>query len=140
MVAQEIDARRLVFVDEMGTNTLRFLLCTLGLQEEKGPCAQCLPTAPRTPPHLARASMSVEGMGPCLAVRGSTTAMVFEAYVERVLCPTLKSGQQVEVVVVMNLLSAHKGERVRELIEERGCELLCASFSVRASLPAALLT
>jgi transposase len=73
--------------------------------------------------------MSVEGMGPCLAVRGSTTAMVFEAYVERVLCPTLKSGQQVEVVVVMNLLSAHKGERVRELIEERGCELLCASFS-----------
>jgi transposase len=56
-----------------------------------------------------------------LAVRGSTTAEVFEAYVEQVLCPSLKSGQ---VVVMDNLLSAHKGERVKELIEQRGCELL----------------
>jgi hypothetical protein len=27
-------------------------------------------------------------------------------------------------VVVMDNLSAHKGERVRELIEQRGCELV----------------
>jgi hypothetical protein len=33
------------------------------------------------------ASMSVEGMGPCLAVEGATTKAVFEAYVERVLAP-----------------------------------------------------
>ena len=36
------------------------------------------------------------------------------------LAPTLKSGQ----IIVMDNLNAHKGERVRELIEERGCELL----------------
>ena len=58
-------------------------------------------------------------MGPSLAVEGSTTARVFETYVERVLAPTLRRGQ----VVVMDNLSAHKGERVRELIEGRGCEL-----------------
>ena len=29
------------------------------------------------------ASMSIEGMGPCLAVEGSTTKALFEAYVER---------------------------------------------------------
>jgi transposase len=40
--------------------------------------------------------------------------------VERVLAPTLREGQ----VVVMDNLSAHQGERVRELIEGRGCELL----------------
>jgi hypothetical protein len=40
--------------------------------------------------------------------------------VERILAPSLRSGQ----VVVMDNLSAHKGERVRELIEGRGCELL----------------
>jgi hypothetical protein len=34
------------------------------------------------------ASMTAEGMGPCLAVVGSTTKTVFEAYVERVLCPS----------------------------------------------------
>ncbi len=51
---------------------------------------------------------------------GSTTAVVFETYVERVLLPALKPGQ----VVVMDNLSAHKGSKVRELIEARGCELL----------------
>ncbi len=64
--------------------------------------------------------MTLEGMGACLAVEGSTTAAVFEAYyVEQVLAPTLRAGQ----VVVMDNLSGHKGQRVRELVEARGCEL-----------------
>ena len=66
------------------------------------------------------ASMSFEGMGPCLAVQGPTTATVFEAYVEKVLAPSLRRGQ----IVVMDNLGAHKGAKVRELIEERGCQLL----------------
>jgi len=66
------------------------------------------------------ASMGLEGMGPCLVVEGGTTKMVFEAYVERVLAPSLSPEQ----VVVMDNLSAHKGERARQLIEGRGCELL----------------
>ena len=66
------------------------------------------------------ASMTHEGMGPCLAVVGSTTKAVFEAYVEEVLAPTLSPGQ----VVVLDNLGAHRGERVRELIEARDCELL----------------
>jgi transposase len=64
--------------------------------------------------------MSLEGMGPSLAVEGATTSAVFETYVERVLAPNLRKGQ----VVVMDNLSAHKGVRVREFIEGRGCELL----------------
>ncbi len=60
-------------------------------------------------------------MGASLVVEGSTNGAVFETYLLReVLCPTLKEGQ----VVVMDNLSAHKGERVRELIEGRGCELI----------------
>lgn len=65
-------------------------------------------------------SMTIEGMGPSLAVEGATTARVFEAYVEKVLVPSLRTGQ----LVVMDNLAAHKPKRVRELIEERGCELL----------------
>jgi transposase len=64
--------------------------------------------------------MKAEGMGPCMAVVGSTTREVFEAYVERVLAPSLRPGQ----IVVMDNLTAHKGDRVSELIEERGCDLL----------------
>jgi transposase len=46
---------------------------------------------------------------------------VFETYVERLLAPALKPGQ----VVVMDNLGAHRPRRkVRELIEERGCELI----------------
>jgi transposase len=59
-------------------------------------------------------------MGPALTVEGATTSAVFETYVEQVLEPTLRKGQ----VVVMDNLSAHKGERVKELIEGRGCELI----------------
>jgi transposase len=39
---------------------------------------------------------------------------------EKVLAPTLKPGQ----TVVMDNLLAHKGPRVREMIERRGCELI----------------
>jgi transposase len=59
-------------------------------------------------------------MGASLVVEGATNREVFEAYVERVLAPKLRPGQ----VVVMDNLTAHKGDRVKELIEERGCELL----------------
>jgi transposase len=37
-----------------------------------------------------------------------------------VLAPTLRPGQ----IVVMDNLSAHKGARVRDLVAQRGCELL----------------
>jgi transposase len=67
------------------------------------------------------ATRSVEGIGPSLAVEGETTAPVFELYIGKVLlAPSLQPGQ----VVVMDNLSAHKGERIRELVESRGCELL----------------
>jgi transposase len=65
-------------------------------------------------------SLHAEGLGPSMAVEGATTACVFEAYVEYFLTPALRPGQ----VVVMDNLGAHRPKRVRELIEERGCELI----------------
>jgi hypothetical protein len=58
-------------------------------------------------------------MGASLAIEGSTNATVFHTYLEEVPCPTLERGQ----VVVMDDLSAHKGQRVRQPIEGKGCEL-----------------
>jgi transposase len=115
-VAHSLDARSLVFVDEMGTNVS---LSPLYAWSKKGQRAYGSVPRNRGKNTTLLASMTIEGMGPSLAVEGATTALVFETYVERVLAPTLRRGQ----VVVMDNLSAHKGERVRELIEGHGCEL-----------------
>jgi transposase len=117
MVAGEIDAERLVFVDEMGANVS---LSPLYGWSRKG--QRAFVSAPRNWAKNVTllASITRGGLGPCLAVEGSTTREVFEAYLKDVLAPTLVPGQ----VVVMDNLSAHKGGRVKEIIEGRGCELL----------------
>ncbi len=112
-----IDAERLVFVDEMGAN---ISLAPIHAWSRRGERAYLSAPRNRGKNTTLLASMSSKGMGPTLAVQGGTNKAVFEAYVERVLGPTLGTGQ----VVVMDNLSAHKGEEVRELIEERGCEVL----------------
>jgi DDE superfamily endonuclease len=61
-----------------------------------------------------------QGMGASHVVEGSTNGAVFESYLEDVVCPTLKRGQ----MVVMDNLSAHKAEKVTELMEAEGWELL----------------
>ena len=117
MVAEKLDPSGLVFVDEMGTNTS---LAPLYAYSLRGQRAYAQVPRNRGPNTTLLTSISLEGMGPSLAVEGATNREVFEAYVEQVLSPTLREGQ----VVVMDNLSAHKGERVRELIEARGCEIL----------------
>lgn len=117
IVAEQIEARRLVFVDEMGANTS---LATLYAWARRGKRARTKVPRNRGPNTTLLASMTQEGMGPRVAVVGNTTREVFEAYIEQVLSTALKPGQ----VVVMDNLSAHKGSKIRELIEAQGCELL----------------
>lgn len=65
-------------------------------------------------------ALSLSGVGACLIIEGAVNAQVFEAYIEHVLAPSLLAGQ----IVVLDNLSVHKGARVRQLIEARGCELV----------------
>lgn len=65
------------------------------------------------------AALNASGIGPAMTLAGATDRLAFEAYLEQLLTPSLKPGQ----IVVMDNLSAHKGERVRTLIEGCGCEL-----------------
>jgi hypothetical protein len=108
MVASEagIDAGRLVFVDEMGTNTSLSPLYGCSRRGERAHLK-----APRSwAANLTLlASITQEGMGPCLAVEGATTREVFEAYLEHVLAPSLRPDQ----VVMMDNLTSHKGAGLR---------------------------
>lgn len=117
LVSGRLNAGRFVFVDECSTNTS---LSPIYGWSRRG--SRVYFEAPRNwgANITLLSSMSMEGMGPSLAVEGATTKAVFEAYIEKVLAPALKLGQ----IVVMDNLSSHKGSRIRELIEGKGCELM----------------
>lgn len=117
LVAEQIEAERFVFVDEMGSNTSLYPLCAWSLTGDRASCSVPRNRGKNT---TLVASMTVECMGPALAMEGSTDSEVFESYIERFLVPSLESGQ----VVAMDNLNVHKGERVRELIEAADCRLL----------------
>ena len=88
--------------DEMGTNNTA--LSPLYAYAPKGRRTYAKVPRNRGANTTLLASMSLEGMGPCVAVEGATTAAVFEAYIEKVLAPILKRGQ----IVVVDNLGAHK--------------------------------
>jgi transposase len=112
----KVDARLLVFVDECGTNTS---LAPLYAYAPKGSRAHGKVPRNRGKNTTLIASMTISGMGEAMAFEGATDASTFEAYVERFLAPTLKEKQ----IVVMDNLGAHRGEKVRKLIEARGAQL-----------------
>ena len=97
-LAQQIDPERLVFVDEMGTNTSLSPIYAYSPNVQRAFCSIARNLGPNT---TLLSCMSVEGMGASL-VEGSTNRKVFEAYVERVLSPELRPGQ----VMVMDNLTA----------------------------------
>ncbi len=116
--AGEVDPGRFVFVDECGTHTG---LARLRAGAPRGERAYGkVPRLFQGKNTTLIASMTLGGvMGPAMAVEGATDRHVFEAYVERFLAPALSEGR----IVLLDNLGAHKTERVRELIEGRGCEV-----------------
>ncbi len=106
----------LVFLDETGTNTAmtqRYARAPRGERANGG--------APRNhgPNTTLLASLTRTGMGPAMLVEGATTTEVFDAYIEHLLVPWLRPGQ----IVILDNLSAHTGERVRQSIEAAGCQV-----------------
>jgi transposase len=65
-------------------------------------------------------AVSCNGWVAAMTVEASTDGDVFLAFVQHILCPKLQPGQ----TVVMDNLSAHKVEGVREAIEAAGAKLL----------------
>jgi transposase len=113
---KEVDATKLVVVDETGSN--------IGLT----PLYAWAPRGQRAFGSVPRnygknttllASLSLDGMGAAMILEGSTDTLVFEQYIEQVLAPSLQPSQ----IVVMDNLSAHTGPTVRQAIEAKGCQL-----------------
>ena len=117
-LASHFDARRLVFVDESGFHTS---MTRLRGRAPRGKRAYGRVPRNRGKNTTLIAAISFQGgMGESMIIEGATDAKAFEAYVERFLAPTLSEGQ----VVALDGLGAHRTEKVRELVEARGADLV----------------
>lgn len=118
-VRQELQAwvKHLKFLDEIGT--------TLGLTRLFGRAAPGERVVEATPGHSGPhytvvAAMGLEGVTAPLLLEGAMNARWFETYVEAVLAPTLQAGD----IVLLDNLSAHKGQKIRTAIEAQGARLI----------------
>jgi transposase len=111
-----LDPHDLVFVDETSSNiamTRRYARSPLG--ERIG---DKVPRNYGTSTTLV-AALSLSGLGEAMTLPGAMNTAAFTVYVRQLLGPSLRPGQ----VVMMDNLSCHHAEEVRELIEARGCTL-----------------
>jgi transposase len=117
-IVRQVAADRLVFVDESGANI------TLAPRYGRAPRGERCPG--RVPRNYGQnttlfASLSLgAGLSSAMLLDGPADRAAFEAYVERVLCPTLQPGQ----IVIMDNLAVHKQVRIRRLVRAAGCLLL----------------
>src|SRR4030095_5359273 len=110
--------RRLVFVDEPGFNTS---MTRLRARAPRGKRAYGKVPRNRGKNTTLIAAIPLQAaMSESMSVEGATDALAFEAYVEHFLAPELCEGQ----VVVLDGLGAHRTQRVTELVEARGADLV----------------
>lgn len=108
--------KRLIFIDEMGTN--------LGLTRLYGRAAPGQRVVETTPGHSGAnyttiAALSWYGVQAPWVMAGALTALDFENYTEQILAPTLRRGD----VVVLDNLSVHKSRRIQQIIVACGAQL-----------------
>jgi transposase len=110
-----IDPGRLVFVDECGAHT-----SMTRRRAARGTRARGAVPRNRGPVPTLLAGLSLAGMSSAMTVEGGTDTAMFATYLDHYLLPALSPGQ----MVVVDNVGAHKPDRIRELVEAAGCELV----------------
>jgi transposase len=112
-----LDPQQLVFVDESGTHTSLTRLYGWAPHDQRA-----IGSVPRNRGKNTTlvAALTPEGLQAPWTIEGAMDTAAFERYAEEVLGPTLRPGQ----IVVLDNLSVHKAESIRQAIERRGCKLL----------------
>jgi len=111
-----MDLEKLVFIDESGAKTNMTRL--YGRAQNGQRAVDDAPSGHWCTTTMI-SSMRLDGSTACMVVDGATTKDIFKAYVQHILLPTLNAGD----IVVLDNLSAHKNQEIRDLIESAGVEL-----------------
>ena len=112
-----MNSRSLVFIDESGAKTN---MTRLRARVKGGERAHDHAPAGHWATTTIIGAVRLDGSTACMILPGATDRASFDAYVERVLVPTLRAGD----VVVMDNLSPHKDPAVRKKIEAGGAILI----------------
>jgi transposase len=110
------DASKYRFVDETGSN---LSLTRLYARALRGKRAYGAIVRKRGKNVTMITDLSLRGLGEAFIIDGAANGDIFEAYIERILAPSLNPRE----IVIMDNCSIHKREKVQQLIEARGCEL-----------------
>jgi transposase len=111
------DPQRLIFLDESGVTTSMTRLRGRSLGGRR--IHEATPGG-HWKIMTVLGAMSTRGMLAAMTIEAATDADIFLAYLDHALCPVLRPAD----VVVMDNLSSHKVQGVRERIERAGAELL----------------
>ncbi len=112
------DPEQFVFVDESGTHTSLTRLYGWAPHDQRASGS-----VPRNHGHTTTlvAALTPEGLRePWLLIEGAMTSEAFDWYIREQLAPQLRPGQ----IVVLDNLSAHKAESIRQVLAARQCDLL----------------
>ena len=115
-VAQR-DPEQFVFVDESGAHTALTRLYGWAPHDHRATGAVPRNHGKNT---TLVAALTPEGLQVPWLIEGAMNTETFAWYITEQLAPTLRPGQ----VVVLDNLSVHKAERIRQAIEARHCTLL----------------
>jgi transposase len=116
-LTKKLDPRRLVFVDEAGSN--------IGMTRDyaRAPRGERAPgSVPRNRGTVTTmlGALDIRGVRALMTVEGATDTDVFEAFLEQVLVPKLRPGD----IVILDNVGAHKPELMRRLIAQAGASLI----------------
>lgn len=108
---------RLKFLDEAGATTILTRLYARALGGAR--------TSEAVPRNYGQstsmiATLSVEGVQAAMLIEGSVDTLVFNAYCQEVLQPTLQRGD----VIVLDNLGAHRASRIEEIASSCGAQVL----------------
>lgn len=112
-----LDPKKLVFVDETGTNTKMVRAYGRSPRGQRLIGRQPLGHWKTT---TFTAGLRCNGITAPFVLDGPMNRDAFLVYIDKVLGPTLSEGD----MVVLDNLSAHKGDAVRALVEARGAKLI----------------
>lgn len=112
----DVDPASLIFLDETSTPT--------NLTPRYGRAPRGQRVVGRIPQRRWQAvtllaTLTPGGFGPGFQFEGALDRSIFNAFVERILAPTLQPGQ----TVVLDNLSVHKSARAQRAIEAAGCQV-----------------